>query len=159
MLIAKIRGPQLAAEGKERQGERTDIFPKTEKGSAHAHVRLADEAKVTKGKALTALEVSKHAKDIIADVVSGKIPLRKAAKIATARKPKRKSSCHVGASTNARKFRPAVLTRSEPQPLSVRVSRAAAALSPDCSREHFQHQHGHVILHVILPYLFGGNVR
>jgi len=98
MLVAKIRGPQLAAEGKERQGERTDLFPKTEKGSAHAHVQLAKKA----------------------------------------RKPKRKSSCHVGASTNARNFGPLSWTRSESQPLSVRVSRAAAALSPDCSHEHSQ---------------------
>ena len=86
-LVAKIRGLQFAADGKERMSEGGKGLLNSPNLPAHTHVRLADEAQTTEHKARQALDVVKHAQDIINDVVSGKVPLRAAAKVARARKP------------------------------------------------------------------------
>jgi malonyl CoA-acyl carrier protein transacylase len=51
---------------------------------------LAKEAKTTRYKAGQALDVAEEAADIIDDVIAGKVPLRKAAKVAKARKPSKR---------------------------------------------------------------------
>jgi len=89
-LLAKIRGPQLEKGAAERKkGGQFGAVPLKSAAPGDAAAILSKEAQVGRDKGRAALDVAKHAKDIVDDVISGKVPLRKAAKIAKARKPKR----------------------------------------------------------------------
>ncbi len=63
------RGPQLEKEAAQRKGARTDLASKSTAGSGDAAENLAKEAKVGVHTARQALDVAKHAKDIVSDVV------------------------------------------------------------------------------------------
>ncbi len=80
-LAAKIRGPMIEKEAAKAQGGKAAAKGKTAE-------RLAAEVGGTAHKAKQAIEVSKHAQDLVDDVVAGKVALKKAHKVAKARKPK-----------------------------------------------------------------------
>ncbi len=80
MLTAKILGPKL-------EEEAAKAFAEKKGGKGKTVERLAKEVGTTKHKAEQAVAVSKHAKDLVDEVVAGKVSLKKAHKVAKSRKP------------------------------------------------------------------------
>jgi ParB-like chromosome segregation protein Spo0J len=83
MLTAKILGPKL-------EKEAAKAFADKKGGKGKTAERLAKEVGSTKHKAEQAISVSKHAKDLVDEVVAGKVALKKAAKVAKSRKPSKR---------------------------------------------------------------------
>src|SRR6266849_2246197 len=71
-LVQQIRGPQIEKEAAERMKAGHPSL-KSDEGRGRASERLAAEAKTTRHQAEQAIDVAKHAKDIVADVVGGKV--------------------------------------------------------------------------------------
>lgn len=84
MLVAKLRGPQLKAQAKERKiegGVKKHLLKTTK--ALHTHMEIAKEARVSQHKARAALHVLDHEPGLVDRVIAGKQRLADA-------KPKRK---------------------------------------------------------------------
>jgi ParB-like chromosome segregation protein Spo0J len=86
MLVAKILGPQL-----EKQAAEAKKAGKFVEGNGKGETadRVAKAAQTTQHKARQALDVTKHAREMVDKVVSGDASLKKAGKVAKGRKPRK----------------------------------------------------------------------